>query len=104
VVDELLMRLNEGNNYAVRYADDSAIFVEGKFSRTVSDVLRTALGVVQQWCDRTSLSINRNKMAVILLPRKIDIRGLKEPTLSGKIIQLSTEVKNLGLILDKGLT
>jgi hypothetical protein len=35
---------------------------------------------------------------------KRDIRGLTEPTLFGIEIQLSSEVKYLGLTLDKGLT
>jgi hypothetical protein len=35
---------------------------------------------------------------------KRDLRGLKEPTLSGHILQITTEVKYLPLILDKGLT
>jgi hypothetical protein len=35
--------------------------------------------------------------------RKRDIRELKEPTLFSKTIQLSTEVKYLGLTLYKGL-
>ena len=35
---------------------------------------------------------------------KRDLRGLEEPTLSGYTVQLSTGVKYLGLIPDKGLT
>jgi hypothetical protein len=35
---------------------------------------------------------------------KRDIRGLKEPTLFNKTVQLSSKVKYLGLTLNKGLT
>jgi hypothetical protein len=36
-------------------------------------------------------------MVVISFTRKRDIRGLKEPTLSSKMMLLSTEVTHLGL-------
>jgi hypothetical protein len=43
-------------------------------------------------------------MVIVPFTRQTDLRGLKEPTLSGHTLQLTTEVKYLGLILDKGLT
>jgi hypothetical protein len=42
-------------------------------------------------------------MVVVLFTRKRDLRGLKEPTFSGQTFKLTTEVKYLGLILDKEL-
>jgi hypothetical protein len=50
------------------------------------------------------LSINPNKTVIIPFTRKRDIRRLKEPILFTNTIQLSSEVKYLGLMLDKGLT
>jgi hypothetical protein len=104
VVDELLWELNDGDYYTVGYADDIAFPINGKFLQTVSEVLQTALCTVQQWCERTNLSINPNNMVVITFPMKRDIRGLEEPILFNNTIQLSSEVKYLGLMLDKGLT
>jgi hypothetical protein len=43
-------------------------------------------------------------MVIIPVTRKRNMRGLKEPTTFGKTIQLSSEVKYLGLTLHKGLT
>jgi hypothetical protein len=43
-------------------------------------------------------------MMVVPFTMKRDLRGLKEPTLSGHKLQLATKVKYLGLTLDKGLT
>jgi hypothetical protein len=43
-------------------------------------------------------------MVVVPFKRNRDLRGLKEPTLSGHKLHLATEVKYLGLTLDKGLT
>jgi hypothetical protein len=41
---------------------------------------------------------------IVPFTQKRDLRGLKEPTLSGHTLQLTAEVKYVGLILDKGLT
>lgn len=68
------------------------------------EFLQEAMNTVQQWCDRTQLSFNPQKMVIVPFLRKRDFRGLKEPSLSGHTLQLTTEGKNLGLILDKGLT
>jgi hypothetical protein len=43
-------------------------------------------------------------MVIILFARKRNIKGLKEPILFSKSIQLFSEVKYVGLTLDKGLT
>jgi hypothetical protein len=104
VVDDLLWRLNNSGYYTVGYADDIAILINGKFPQTVSEVLQTGLHTVQQWCEMTKLSINPNKTAVIPFTRRRNIKGLKEPILSGEKIQLSNEVKYIGITLDKGLT
>jgi hypothetical protein len=53
----------------------------GKFPRMISEVLETVLKIVQQWYDKTSSSINPNKMVTIPFTRTRDIRGLKKPTL-----------------------
>jgi hypothetical protein len=60
--------------------------------------------VVQQWCDTTQLTINPQNMVIVPFTRKRDLRGLREPTLSRHNLQLTTEVKYHGHILDKGLT
>jgi hypothetical protein len=50
------------------------------------------------------LSINPNKTVIIPFTRRREKKGLKEPILFNKTIQLSSGVKYLGIILDKGLT
>jgi hypothetical protein len=104
VVDDLLWGLNNNGYYTVGYADDIAILINGKFPQTVSEVLQTALCTVQQWCERTKSSIDPNKTVVMPFTRKRNIKGLREPILFSKRIQLSNEVKYLGVTLDKGLT
>jgi hypothetical protein len=64
-VDDLLWELNYRGYYTVGYSDDIAILINGKFPQTVSEVLQTALQTVQQWFERTKLSINPKKTIVI---------------------------------------
>jgi hypothetical protein len=64
VVDELLWELNDNDYYIVGYADDIATVINTKLPQTVSEVLQIALRIVQQWCDRTNLSVNPNKMVI----------------------------------------
>jgi hypothetical protein len=104
LMDDLLWGLSYRGYYTLGYADDIAILINGKFPQTVSEVLQTALHTVQQWCERSKLSINPNKTVVILFTRRRNIKGLKEPILFGEKIQLSSEVKYIGITLDKGLT
>jgi hypothetical protein len=104
VVDDLIWGINSNGYYTVGYADDIAILINGKFPHTVSEVLQTALHTVQQWCERTNLSINPNKTVIIPFTRKRNTKGLKTPILFNKTIPLSSEVKYPGLTLDKGLT
>jgi hypothetical protein len=75
VVDDLLWGLNNSGYYTVGYADDIAILINGKFPQMVSEVLQTALHTVQQWCERTKLSINPNKMVVNTLYKEEEHKG-----------------------------
>jgi hypothetical protein len=94
---------NSNGYHTVGYADNTAILINGKFPYTVSEVLQTTLCTVQKLCEKTGLSINPNKTVIIHFTRKRELKGLKEPSLFNKRIQLSSEVKYLGITLDKGL-
>jgi hypothetical protein len=65
IMHNLLWGLNNNGYYTAEYADDIAILINGKFPQTVSEVLQTALCIVQHWCERRKLSINPNKTVVI---------------------------------------
>jgi hypothetical protein len=62
VVDKLLWKLNDNDYHSVGYADDIAVLIME--SLRMSQVSQTALGTVQQWCDRTNMSINPNETAI----------------------------------------
>jgi hypothetical protein len=103
-MDDLLWGLNSNGYYTLGCADDIEILINGKFSHTASEILQTALCTVQKWCEKTSLSISPHKTVIIPFTRKRELKGLKEPSLFNKRIQLSSEVKYLEITLDKGLT
>jgi hypothetical protein len=84
VVDDFLWELNDSGYYTVGYADDVAILINRKFPHTVSEILQTALCTVQQWFERTKLSINPNKTVIITFIRKRNVNGFKKPTLFSK--------------------
>jgi hypothetical protein len=104
VVDDHFWGLNNNCYYTVGYADDIAILINGKFPQTVSEVVQIALCTVQQLCERTKLSINPNNTVFIPYTRKRNIKELRGPILFSKRIQLSSEVKYIGVTLDKELT
>jgi hypothetical protein len=47
----------------------------------VAEVLQTALGTVQQWCNMTYLAISPNKIIILSCNQEEDTEGLKELTL-----------------------
>jgi hypothetical protein len=96
IVDDL-RGFNNNDSYTVGYADDIEILINGKCPHTVSEVLQTALCTVQKWCEKRNLSINPNKTVMIYFTRKKEIKGFQEPILFNKMIQVSSEVKYLGI-------
>jgi len=103
VVEELKGH-NENDCYTLGYANDTTILISRKFPNTVSELLQETVRMVQQWCDRTQPSIKPQKMMIVPFTKKRDLRGLKEPTLSGHTLHLTTKVKYIGLILVWELT
>jgi hypothetical protein len=95
VVDDLFWGLSNNGYYTVGYSDDIATLINGKFPQTMSEVLQTSLCTVQQWCERTKLSVCPYKTVVIPFTRKMNIKGLREPILFSKRVQLSSEVNYL---------
>jgi hypothetical protein len=70
VLDKLIGGPNGNGYYTLGYADDIAILICRKLPNTVSEILQEALSMVRQWCDRTQLSINPQKMVIVPFTRK----------------------------------
>jgi hypothetical protein len=104
VVDDLLARLSGGGVYAQGYEDDICLLATGKFPNTVSGLIQWALGTVEEWCGELGLSVDPDKTGPVAFTRKRKLPGFFQPRLFGKVLQCSTSVKYLGVILDSQLT
>ena len=104
VVDSLITELNKGPYFTVGYADDIVILTNSLFPSTASELIQGALRVVEGWCNSNHLSINPSKTTVVPFTRKRDLSKLKTLSLYGTQLKWATEVKYLGLTLDKELT
>ena len=58
---KLIEGLSENGYYTLGCADDIGILISGKYPNTALELLQGCLGLVQQWCDRTQLSVNPQK-------------------------------------------
>lgn len=70
---------------------------------TISELLQEALITVNRGVMGLG-SVSAQKIVIIRFTRKRGIRVVKELALSGHTLQLTTEVRYLGLILNRGLT
>jgi hypothetical protein len=86
------LELNDNDYCTAGYADDIATLINRHYPRTVSEVLQTALCIVQQGFDATNLYINPNTTVIVPFTR----------ILFSNTLQLTNEVKYLGLTSDKG--
>lgn len=103
VVDNLLESLNNNGFTTFGYADDITITLTGKIESTLCDLMQTALNILENWCNRNFLSVNPAKTELILFTRKRKLGFLKMPKLFGTCLELTNQVKYLGIILDSKL-
>jgi len=103
VVDSLLHQLNRAGFFTIGYADDITILLNGKFEGVLCNLMQAALQLVEGWCTANSLSVNPSKTELVLFTRKRKTEALKLPALFGINLQLSKEVKYLGITLDQKL-
>ena len=103
VVDDLLTSLSS-NGYDVQgYADDLVIVVRGKHDEVISNLMQNALTRIWDWCVSSGLSINPSKTVIVPFTKRKKV-AIAAPSLNGTTLELKTEVKYLGIILDQKLT
>lgn len=75
--------------------------MEGKFESTLGDRVRAAMKIVERWCREKGLKVNPDKTDLVLFTRRHTGSALVGNfRLFGKDIDLSREVKYLGVIID----
>ena len=102
VVDELLIILAEQGVEAIGYADDLALVVNGNYANTVTELMQSALNTVSRWCVDVGLSINPQKAIIVPFTKRYSI-DIGQLHIGGSPVELSNEVKYLGVTLDKRL-
>ena len=104
VVDSLLEKLNEARYYCQFYSDDGAIVIVGQFLEVVCQVMNSAFRILEEWCGENGLSVAPQKLELVLFTHRRKLDGFKAPRLFGTPLELKTEVKVLGVILDSKLS
>ena len=84
VVNELLVRFNEGSVYAQGYAGDICLLAVGKFPNTVSRLIHWAQHTVELLCGGLGLSVNPATTGLVAFTRKRNFTGFFEPCLLGR--------------------
>ena len=79
------------------------MLISGKHSATISRVMQGASLHVLEWCCREGLSINPRKIVPVPFTRK-RLVNLGPIIIKGTTLAYSSEVKYLGVILDKWLS
>ncbi len=103
VVDELLELLTNNGIRCQGYADDIVIMARGKFENTLCDIVQRGLSLAKGWCDTVGLSINPQKTTVIPFTKRRSLPGFRILSLGGRELEVSREVKYLGITLDSTL-
>lgn len=103
VIDGLLNKLNSLGYHTIGFADDIAIIISGKDEQTTINVMQQALKLVEKWCSENQLSVNPSKTAMILFTHKRKYELSKDVILYNEALQLVSEVKYLGVTLDRKL-
>ena len=116
MIDELIVRLNLFGFYTQAYADDVAILANALCLKVVREFLEQALRIVTQWCSDNNLVCKPEKTEIVLFTTKTGSHKrsrneleTEEPrsklalevNFDGAVIQTKSEVKYLGVTLDK---
>lgn len=65
VIDSLLCSLNEAGMYTQGYSHDVFTLICRDYERTVGDLMRTAIKLVEEWCEEKGLRVNPVKTKIV---------------------------------------
>ncbi|KAJ8913997.1 hypothetical protein NQ315_012020 [Exocentrus adspersus] len=86
------------------YADDTVLAAQSTEAATAGRYLQRATDELEEWCNRWKVAINADKSTGIIFTRRPTQRRAQEVTINGEAIQLSNNVKYLGVHLDRTMT
>ena len=103
VINELIRLLNEAGFFAQAYADDILILVKADDEHVLAGLMQHTLGIRQAWCESFRLSVNPDKVNMILFTTRYKVKPIGGVQLGGKPLKLVNEAKYLGVTLDSKL-
>ncbi|CAH2218151.1 jg6923 [Pararge aegeria aegeria] len=103
ILDPLLKDLEERGDYCQAFADDVVLVFDGDSGFAVSRQANVALAYVREWGVRNKLKFAPTKTKAMVITKKLKYDS-PLLTMGGIGIELSDEIKVLGLTIDKGLT
>ena len=114
VLDPLLFLLHIADlpglllNVLVSYADDSTLLCSIPHPRDRSCVaasLNDDLAVISDWCSRWGMLVNPSKTRGMIISRSRTVESLfPDLVIDGSVVEMVSELKILGVILDSKLT
>lgn len=104
VADTLLRQLNNCGFPTYGFADDYLALIVGMCISTLFDLMQSALQVVESWCRQYGLSVNPNKTSIVLFTERRNRDGIRPLRLFGTEINVTDQVKYVGVILDSKLS
>lgn len=103
LLDPLLRQLESRGFYCQAFADDVVLVFDGKEAREIEEQANAALEHVREWGVRNKLRFAPHKTCAMVITRKL-VFDTPRLRMGGVSIEMSSEIKILGLTIDKGLT
>jgi len=102
-VNKLLRILEGGGCKVVAYAEDVAIIFNGKYPKTLCDLMTAKLKILSEWTIANGLGVNLSKTELVLFTKRYIISQLNPTILNNCNLSFSDYARYLGLVLDKRL-
>ena len=93
-MNALLHRLNDEGFYSQSYADDFVILLRGAHLETFMGLMKSALRIVELWCNESGLSVNPGKTELVVFTMKYKTAGVTGPVFCAKRLQAAQSVNN----------
>lgn len=100
--DDVLRLAVPDGVHLIAYADDLAVVITGHTETQIEDKAKVTLQKISRWMNNTNLQIAPEKTEVVILSGRKKCRPLNIQVM-GKTITVKSEVKYLGVVLDKNL-
>ena len=81
LMDSLIKGLNGQQLTSQAYADDGVVLIVGKFLDVVCNLMQRALDHVQNWCQEEGLSVQPEKLELVLFTRRRKLTGFQAPSI-----------------------